>query len=122
MRGLRELERDALVRLRATLQADTRRTCGRPGDSAGGRGRERGARRLLQEAPPAVLSRVARLRSLAAITQLIHGNLLLHEELARCPGPDEAPEPHCSRPETRAAILGTYMQRLQPPSRVGYRL
>ena len=53
-RGLRELERDAVVRLRAAREFDTRSRGGRSGQRAGGRQRERGARCLLQKVAPAV--------------------------------------------------------------------
>ena len=115
MRGLRELERDA-ARTASCLHADPRDCAGGSGQRAGGRQPDRDACGPLEELAPAVPGRlrlrVGRQRILAAFTQIVHSNLLLHPDW-----PDARAGAHIRASllagEASGAILGTYMQRIQ---------
>ena len=115
-RSLRELERDAVERFRAARHADARGSDGGARECPGSRHGERDACRLLEELAPAlaclVRRRLGRQRIVAAFTQIVHSNLLLHPGLARCPGRSE----HPLAGGGQRAILCTEMQRSQVES------
>ena len=89
-RGLRELERDAVERLRAAREADPRSRGGISGQRADGRQPDRDACGLLEELAPAVRGRLGLRVGGQRILRCVHPNRPQQPPspygLARCPG------------------------------------
>ena len=112
--------------LAAAREADPRGSSGISGQCACDRQPDRDARGPLEELAPAVRRGlrlgVGRQRFLAAFTQIVHSNLLLHR-IGPMPGPERISEPHLLAGEASGAILRTCMQRFQLRSAmlIGYK-